>query len=166
MIDWQDKVVRPTLRCAVSNQEIAPGDTFYSALLCEQQQFVRRDYSAEAWSEQDPQAFLGWWRSVRPTITEDNGPRLVDATVLMGIFADLKDADDRPGQCFVYLLALLLMRLKRLRYLDLIQEAGHSYLLLEERSARCVHKVRDPCMTDEEKQHVEESLHTVFNVPL
>ena len=165
MIDWQDKVVRPSLRCAVSGVDISPGDTFYSALLCEDQQFVRRDYSAAAWAEQDPKAFLGWWRSTRPTVKEDDGPRLVDATVLLGIFADLKDATDRPTQCFVYLLALLLMRLKRLRYLDLVHEGGDSYLLLEERDVRYVHKVRDPRMNGDESSAVEESLQTVFNMP-
>ncbi len=165
MIDWQDKVIRPTLRCHATQREIQPGEAFYSALLVTDDHFVRWDFSAEAWEEhKDQPQFISWWRLRRPPAQEDSGPRLVNNAVLLGIFNDLRESRDRRQQCFAWLLALLLMRAKRLRYRDLVHEGDEAYLLLEEKEAKLVHRVRDPRMSPDEEQQVQEDLEGIFEI--
>ena len=39
----------PARQCAATGRELRPGERFYSVLLDEAGQFVRKDYAADAW---------------------------------------------------------------------------------------------------------------------
>lgn len=163
MIEWQDKVERPHLVCHRTGTVIEAGTAFYSGLRFAEGHFVRLDFTEEGWRDRDPaETFLSWWRYRRPAASAQRGPRMVNNTILLGLFNDLRDATERPKQCFAWLLALLLMRNKRLRFLDLEQKDGQSYLLLEDREAKLAYRVRDPRMDAQEQARVEEELRGIF----
>ena len=78
------------------------------------------------------------------------------------MFDDLKDRPDRPSNV-AYLLALLLMRRKKLHYLAVEQrDDGGSDLLIEDKKASMVFRIRDPQMTPEENTRVEADLEQIF----
>lgn len=165
MIDWQDKVERPHLVCAGSGQPIAPGAAFVSALRFRADRFERLDFLPEAWDQGAVDGLISWWKQRRPEPKEESGPRLVNAAVLLAIWADLRESTERTQQCFAWLLTLLLTRSKKLRYLDLVHEDGESYLVVEERGTKLAYRVRDPKMEAEEERRVEQNLADVFTVP-
>ena len=47
-------------RCTVTGRELQPGERFFSALLEEDRQLVRKDYSQEAWQGAPPDAVSFW----------------------------------------------------------------------------------------------------------
>ena len=162
MIDWQDKVDRSSLTCSASGQIIAPGETFYSCLVFVDGHFGRVDFNEMAWEDQEPQSFLSWWRLRRAQEKADQGPQMVNATVLLTIFHDLKASLDRDQQCFAWLISLLLMRKKKLRYLDLLHENGEVIMLVEDKVHKAAHRIRDPRMTAAEEERVKADLENIF----
>lgn len=105
-----------TRRCAESGRALAAGEPYYSILVEEENDVIRRDIAAEAW-QGPPEDHLGWWRA---RLADRNGgkPKLAPGEVLISLFErwakDPQQADAR------YVLALLLIRRRMLR----IEEAG------------------------------------------
>jgi len=162
VIDWQDKVERPHLVCAVSEQPIPPGSAFFSALVLTAEGFRRLDVLPEHWDPEQIAGLLSWWRQTRPEETEDRGPRMVNHAVLLSIFHDLKESTQRPQQCFAWLLALLLTRARKLRFLHLDHQGDESWMVVEERGTGQAHRIRDPHMSEEEEQRGQEDLSEIF----
>ena len=109
MLDFE--VQRCTRRCCKTEREFQPGETFYSVLLPQGGNVVRRDYCKEAW-EGAPAESLGWWKSQMPDI---NARKLHWAPndVLLHYFEQL---ENQPGkEDLRYVLALLLIRRRIVR---------------------------------------------------
>lgn len=125
-------------QCASTGRELVPGEPYYSALveLPEGQQeesdsgaakdksaealkalgMCRIDISHEAWeSGYRPEGLFGYWKSTVPEPNEKK-KMFVDDAVLMNLLERLADATEPDRQAFRYVLALILMRKKLLRY--------------------------------------------------
>ncbi|TWT86760.1 hypothetical protein Mal64_35900 [Pseudobythopirellula maris] len=107
-IDFE--IRRPSRRCEATDRELAPGEAFYSVLVREDAEVVRRDVSAAAWTE-PPDGSIGWWLARVPGAAE--GPRSAPSETLLGLF-DLW-ADDPNEADARYVLSLLLVRRRVLR---------------------------------------------------
>jgi hypothetical protein len=164
MIEWQDKVERATLRCVASDRPISPGDEMVSVLSLVDGHFKRQDYHVDAWNDDLATSSVSWWRHRRPQAKGgDDKAKIVGPAALRHMFDDLKDRYDRPSQCFAYLLALLLMRRKKLHYLSVeINDDGSSYLLIEDKKLSTVFRIREPQMTESEQTRVEADLEQIF----
>lgn len=163
-MDWDDKVERPHLHCARSGRAIQPGERYWSALRFQDGSFLRLDIAEEHWPEQDRSELLSWWHGRRPAEVQDSGPRLVDLQVLASIFDDLQGSTQRPQQCFVWLLALLLTRAKKLRYRDLLVTEGVTWMEVQDRRDGRVLRIRDPGMSAEEQARVEQDFAQIFTI--
>lgn len=102
---------RCTGRCAVTGRQLAPGETYYSALVEAGNTLRRVDYSAEAWNG-PPDGAIGWWRSHLPALDPDR-PQPPPNERLLQVWEELLGQPDRADFC--YLLALLLVRRRLLR---------------------------------------------------
>lgn len=97
--------------CATSARPLNAGEVYFSVLQVEENDFVRRDYSVEAWPG-PPEECVGWWQSRIPT-KEGSQPQLAPTDVMLNLFEAL---DERPDELvFRYLLGLLLLRRKIVR---------------------------------------------------
>lgn len=134
-------IQRPTGKCAFSGRTLEPGEPYIATLIeldeaeiaaqasktpaanaaastSENKSigFRRLDVSAEAWQQgQRPERVFSFWRSV---VQPPNAKRkvFVDDQVLLDLLRRLGE-DDRPGrQAFRFVLALVLMRKKLLRF--------------------------------------------------
>lgn len=115
--DYQ--VARSTGLCAATGSPLEPGAACI-ATLCERPEdegFDRFDYSIDAWeSGTRPDHLFSYWRTTVPHPNEKKNP-LVDDEVLMDLFERLGD-DDRPQRiAFRFVLGLILMRKRLLRFL-------------------------------------------------
>ena len=166
MINWQENIHKPFLISASSGKPINAGDTFYSVLSFEKAEFVRRDFREEEWEGVDKESFLSWWKQILPHVKDEKKQQLLNATVLLEIFNDIKQSTSRHEQCFLYCLALLLMRLKKLRYLDLTHEEDNDFILLQDRSDKSCYKIRDPKMSSDEEELMSKNLESVNNAAI
>jgi hypothetical protein len=125
MLDYE--IHRCTRRCAATDRELAIGETCYSVLVPEGATVVRRDYSAEGWSE-PPAAAIGWWKT---TVTDPHAgrPHWAPNDVMLNYFERL--LEDPASEDARYVLALLLVRRRVLRVEGHEKDdQGHETLLL------------------------------------
>ena len=100
------KVNRCTRKCYTLSRPLRDGEWYYSVVIENGDELIRRDYSAEAWTEPPP-GTVGWWRGRMPLI----GTRklvLAPDPVLVDLLRSLGDSIDRRP--LRYLLALTLLR--------------------------------------------------------
>ncbi len=125
MLDFE--IQRCTRRCAKTERDFRPGDTFYSVLSAAGSQVVRMDYSEEAWTGA-PDNIIGWWKSRMP---EPHINRVLWAPndVMLQYFEELNDADQLADERYV--LALLLLRRRIVRLQETEQDpAGNGIMTL------------------------------------
>ena len=146
------EVQRFTRRCAATDRELAPGELFYSVLLAEGAEVVRRDYAAEAWSG-PPADALGWWKSQLPSAdARPKKPQWAPNDVMLGLFDELAE---RPEQADLrYVLALLLLRRRVLRLEETEAEGTEQETMLvycprRETEYRVAVSMPDPARTAE-----------------
>jgi hypothetical protein len=149
-----------TKRCAASGRELQPGEKFYSVLLDEGGKFVRQDFAGEAWHGPPANAFSFWAGRVP---TAERGRKLrIDDDLLLDCFQRL-DGQTEPGQVnFRYVVALLLMRRKRLKFEEARVENGREILRLRCARTGAAYPVVNPRLGEEEMAAVQEEVFKVL----
>jgi len=113
------RVAPPTGRCAATDQPLEPGSTCIATLVerDEDDGFDRLDYSMEAWeSGARPERLFSYWKTTVPE-SEQRRKLLVDDAVLMDLFERLSDDTREQRQAFRFVLALILMRKRLLKFI-------------------------------------------------
>ena len=146
-------------RCAITGKELQPGERFYSALLEENRQLVRKDYSQEAW-QGPPSGAAFFWTGRVVADTEKLKPRF-DDDLLEDCFERLGGQTEPSRVNFRYVVALLLMRRRRFRYENSVIEHGIEKITLYCLRSGTKHEVVNPRLSEEEMSQVQEE---VFNV--
>jgi hypothetical protein len=158
VVDYQ---IQPnTRRCVVTGKELPPGTRYFTVLLDQAGKWVRQDYSVEAW-QGPPAGAFSWWAGRVPAQQAGKQVR-VDDEMLMDCFARLQ-GETEPGRVnFRYVVALLLMRRKRLKFEQVRTQDGAEVLRL-----RCVrtgtgHDVVNPRLGDDEMIAVQDEVFKVL----
>jgi hypothetical protein len=154
MTDYQ---LQPTTRrCCLTGRELQPGEKFYSVLFDEGSKFVRKDYSLEAWQGPPEGAFSFW---VGRITAPDGRRKLVfDDEMLQDCFQRLEGDGDPAKVRFRYVLALLMMRRRRLRFEEAVVADGREVLALRCARTGARYRVVNPCLTEEEIASVQEEV--------
>ncbi len=157
-MDWEGKIVASHLTCSANGRTLQPAEVFFSALVVKDGLFQRLDFSPEAWPTQDQATFLSWWRQKVPQPGNERKPFKLNAATLAQIFLNLKDARTRSQQCLAYVVALALVRARKLQFLEVRTDGDHQVLLVQDRAAGVVHRIRDPKLGQDEEAHVLHNL--------
>lgn len=105
--------IRPISKiCAATGQPLAAGADCWSVVTEVDGRLVRQDFSAEAW-DGPPEGALGHWKCQVPADTDPTRQKL-DADSLFDYFVQLTESPNMVEQDYQYVLALLLLRKKRL----------------------------------------------------
>lgn len=102
------KVSRCSRQCHQLGRPLREGEWYYSVVLESDEEFERRDYSAEAW-DGPPEGAIGFWKNRMPT-ADDRKLVLAPAEVLIDLLRQMADFPDKAKTR--YLLALMLLRRK------------------------------------------------------
>ncbi len=154
MLDYQ---IQPsTRRCSATGRDLKPGERYFSVLLDEDGRFVRRDYSAEAWQGPPPGAFSFWVGKIPVGEAKKRPP--IDDELLLDCFTRLDGEMESGRVSFRFVLALLLMRRKRLRLEGSVTEDGQELLLMRCTRSGARHRVVNPQLTDEQIADVQEEV--------
>ncbi len=161
---WQ--VAKSSKVCAASGEEIPPEVPFYSGLLEGENGFERRDYSAAAWPEVDHGVFFSYWRNKGYSLNPDRRPP-VDYERLLAFFDQLEGSEEAGKRLLRYVLALVLVRRRRLRLDDMKREEdGDRLVLFDRRNGGKTVEVLAPQVTEEELLQTQERLQQLFDADL
>lgn len=149
--------IQPTTRrCALTGRELQAGEKFYSVLREEGDHFIRQDISAEAWTGPPAGAFSFWVGKV-PRAEERSRPRF-DDDLLLDCFQRLEGQADPQRVNFRYVLALLLMRRKKLKFEQATVENGQETLTLRCVRSGTAYTVVNPRLSEEAMVQVQEEV--------
>lgn len=105
--------IRPISKvCAATGADLEPGGVCWSVLVQENGKLVRHDYSVDAWNG-PPDEAVGHWQCEVPAGTV-TGRQLLDPDSLLEYFMQLCESPNEVERDYQYVLALLLLRKKRL----------------------------------------------------
>ena len=102
------KVGRCTRQCHQQKRPLREGEWYYSVVLEGDEEYERRDYSAEAW-EGPPEGALGYWKNRMPT-SDERKLVLAPSEVLIDLLRQMENFPEKAKTR--YLLGLMLLRRK------------------------------------------------------
>lgn len=152
----------PTRICAQSGKVLKTGDKFVSALFEESGKLVRRDYALETWAPQTlTPAPIAFWSG---KIAEEGKQTklVVNDEVLVDCLDHLTNNLDPSKANFRYIVALLLMRKKRLRFEDLLKKDGQEILVLRDHKTKKMYEVLDPRLDESQAESAQDEVFEVL----
>jgi hypothetical protein len=142
--------------CAATGRPLEPGEKYVSALFDEAGQFVRKDYAAAQWPGA-PENAIAFWAGRVPEFNQKR--RLTfDDDLLMECFARLADDAEPDRVRFRYVLALLLLRRKRLRFDDVRHDGPQEFMQLKCAKTGSAFEVLDPRMSEADMESVQDEV--------
>ncbi len=148
-------------RCAVTGRVLQEGEEFYTVLFEEGESFRRADYSLEAW-QSPPEGCFCYFKT-RVPVRERRKKLLVDNEILVSFFTRLADQSDPLRVQFRFVLALILMRKRLLRYDRSAKEDGADVWHLTLMTDRSEHRVVNPRLTDQQIEAVSGQLGAILH---
>ena len=150
----------PTRVCAATGRELGPGERFFAVLTDEGGKFVRRDFAADAWAG-PPAGVVAYWAGRVPASDRPRKPTFNDG-LLLDCFHHLAGTTEPDRVNFRFVVALLLMRRKRLKFEDARAESNNEVLRLRCVQTKALHEVVNPALGDEEMRAVQEEVFKVL----
>ena len=110
MLDFE--VHRCTRKCCETEAILQPGDVFYSVLVAQGSQVIRKDYCAAAWTG-PPDGSLGWWKSQVPDM-HSHKMHWAPNDVILHYFEQLEEEESQADMRYVLALLMIRRRIVRL----------------------------------------------------
>ena len=112
MAEWE---IKKTLgQCCQTGREFRVGEEYFATLVETEEGFERRDYSVEFWEQQKPEVYCYW--KTKMADPEKKKKLFVDDDMLMTFFQRLADETEQDKINFRFVLTLVLMRKRILKY--------------------------------------------------
>ena len=112
MSEWE--VDKPLGQCYGTGRTIEPGEEYFGALIEIEEGLQRRDYCGNYWESEKPNVFC-YWKSKLPR-PDEKKQIFVDDNMLMAFFERLENETEQEKVNFRFVLALILMRKRLLKY--------------------------------------------------
>lgn len=145
--DWE--ISKATGRCTATGREFAEGEVYFAALLETPEGFERRDCAADAWTG-PPEGCFCYWRARVPVREKKPRTISIDSAMLTHLFLRLEDEESEMRQQFRFVLALLLMRKRLLKFEETVRDGEQEYWQLRLVTEQSVHRVLNPHLTDDQ----------------
>jgi hypothetical protein len=112
MSEWE--INKPLGQCHGTERKIEYGEEYFAALVETEEGLHRRDFCAEYWESQKPDVFC-YWKTRLPEPGQKK-QLFVDDQMLMAFFERLEKETEQEKVNFRFVLALILMRKRILKY--------------------------------------------------
>ena len=112
MSEWE--INKPLGQCHGTERKIEYGEEYFAALVETEEGLQRRDFCAEYWESQKPDVFC-YWKTKLPEPGQKK-QLFVDDQMLMAFFERLEKEAEQEKVNFRFVLALILMRKRILKY--------------------------------------------------
>jgi hypothetical protein len=162
MAEWE--IHKPLGQCSGSGQAIDFGNEYVGALVETEEGLARRDYHLDFWDREKPTVFC-YWRTKLPH-PEQKKKVFVDDGMLMAFFDRLagEEAPDRLN--FRFVLALILMRKRRLKYDGTTVQGDREVWRLKVTGEQRMVEVTNPHLGEEEIEQLSAQIGEVLNADL
>ena len=156
------EIARNSKSCCVSGKPIEPGAIYYSVLIDTVTGLERRDYSPEHW-DGPPEDSIGFWRGRVPVATDQVKPKPPRIENMLGLFQQLaakheQNRSSADSERLLYVLALLLLRKKRLKLHEIEQLDDQEIMAVSLVKGEDIFRIQDPNLTDKHIHEVESKL--------
>lgn len=135
-------------KCAATGEDLVAGSVCHSAIVDTNGELARLDFSEKGWKG-PPEGAIGVWKCIVPRAAEMRHEPL-DTTALMTCFEQLTEEASPGREGLRYILALLLMKKRRLKLEGSRIDGDDEYLQLAGAQGEGSWEVRDLHPTDEE----------------
>ncbi len=159
MSDYE--IAHQTGVCAITQRTLQPGEKFYAVLFDTPHGFDRRDYSAEAW-EDPPEDYFSYWQSRVPQ-KQEKKRLFVNNDIMVDLMLRLADREEAVKQHFRFVLSLILMRKRLLKYEQTVHQDGVEYWHMRLTRDQSIQAIMNPRMTDDQIAAVSAELGAILH---
>ncbi len=150
--------------CAASGEPLVPGDLCYSVLIEQDGRYERVDFSSEAWSGV-PEGAIGVWRTEVPQ-PESKPKGYLDLDRLFDLFAEYCEQANDYQKKLRYVLALLLIRKRRLLHESTLEVDGRQMMQLQGAQGEGAFEIPEEELSQVEMARLQSEIHTLGQEPL
>ncbi len=153
MVDW--KTERRQGECHACARAFASGEAVFSMLHFEGEELRRGDLCSACFDRRDPADDLVWWRTSHQ---DARGGLRLDYDLILALLGQL-EADSRPERLDLrFLLALLLVRHRKLRLVGVRQRGAREFLHLRKVRSQATLDVEVRELAEERRQQLTQVL--------
>ena len=161
MAQQQWEVEPATGTCAATGRKFEEGEEFYTVLFEDGDSFRRADYCLDAWTEPPERSFCHF--KTRVPVKEKRKRLLVDDELLVNFFQRLEDELEPIRVQFRFVIALILMRKRLLRYENSTTEDGEEVWRMTLIRDKTPHRIVNPRLTDDQIEGVSQQLSAILH---
>jgi len=162
MDEWE--INRPLGQCCGTGREIEPGQEYFAALVETEQGLQRRDFCADYWDSEKPEVFC-YWKTKLPD-PEQKKQIFVDDEMLMVFFERLEQEGEQEKINFRFVIMLVLMRKRKLKYDSTINRDGKEIWKLRVVGGDEYVEVENPHLDEEQIQQLSSQIGEILQVEL
>ena len=162
MSEWD--INKPLGQCFGTNRTIDPGEEYVGALVRTEEGLQRRDFCAEYWESEKPDVFC-YWKTKLPH-PDQKKQLFVDDQMLMAFFERLEKETEPEKINFRFVLALILMRKRILKYQQTDIRDGQEFWIMGQVREQTIHEVLNPNLDEAQIQEVSEQLSSILRSQL
>jgi hypothetical protein len=162
MATWD--IYKPSGECAATGTKIEFGDEYYGALVDSEEGLIRKDFCAAYWDQEKPDVYCHW--KTRLPHPNQKKKVFVDDEMLMAFFDRLENDDDQERVNFRFVLALILMRKRRLKYDNSVIREGHEIWTLRVTGEKRQVEVDNPHLDEAQIEQLSQQMSQVLNADL
>jgi len=162
MVEWE--INKPLGQCWGSGTKIEYGQEYFGALVETEEGLQRRDYCAEYWQNEKPDVFC-FWKTKFPN-PDQKKQIFVDDDMLMAFFERLEKETEPEKINFRFVLALILMRKRRLKYDETKIEDGNEIWRLRIVGDKQIAEVVNPHLDEEQIEQLSSQIGQILQTDL
>jgi len=162
MDEWE--INKPLGQCCGTGRKIDYGEEYFGALVETGEGLQRRDFCADYWESEKPNVFC-YWRSKLPH-PDQKKQIFVDDEMLMAFFERLENETEQEKVNFRFVLALILMRKRRLKYDATRVENGKEIWRLRIVGEKEIIEVINPHLDEEQVEQLSSQIGQILQTDL
>ena len=162
MIAEWDSFVKRTGACCKCQKDFVELESYHASLHETKDGFERRDFCVGCWTDEFRQTAFSFWQTRVPK-KEEKKKLFVDDAVLLDFFRRLAENPDETKAGFCFVLTLILMRKRIVKYVSTEQSetSGETWTMRitgEEKE----YKIPNPQLDDQQIEKIREELTSVL----
>ncbi len=162
MDEWE--INKALGQCSGTGRKIEYGEEYFAALLETEQGLQRRDFCSDYWQAEKPEVFC-YWRTKLPS-PDQKKQVFVDDEMLMSFFERLAEETEQEKVNFRFVLALVLMRKRRLKYDSSKIEAEKEIWCLRVAGDKRIVEVVNPHLDEKQIEQLSSQIGQILQVDL
>lgn len=162
MDEWE--IDKPLGQCCGTDKKIEPGEEYFAALVETNEGLSRRDFCADYWQQKKPDVFCHW--KTRLPLPDQKKNVFVDDDMLMTFFERLEPETEQERINFRFVITLILMRKRRLKYDSSMTDGDKEIWRLRIVGDKQVVEVINPQLDEEQIEQLSSQLNQILQADL